>query len=167
MKKAFAIIAALAVVGIVRCQAQTTNVLDQQDITLKGKLAPDRTAVTGASLSVNTNNISVLKLEIVESGVTNRTQVIGQVTVVSGVTNVVPLLEETGMVDLTPTTTTSDKSLVVFEGSAGTATNAVLFLSVSDKVQGSNTTATVKFQGIWDDGVDAVSGTIATVKVKK
>jgi hypothetical protein len=34
-------------------------------------------------------------------------------------------------------------------------------------VQGSNTTATVKFQGIWDDGVDAVSGTIATVKVKK
>ena len=92
---------------------------------------------------------------------------IGQATVVSGVTNVVPLLEETGMVDLTPTTTTSDKSLVVFEGSAGTATNAVLFLSVSDKVQGSNTTATVKFQGIWDDGVDAVSGTIATVKVKK
>jgi hypothetical protein len=162
MKKAFAIIAALALVGVVRCQAQTTNVLSELDITLKGKLAPDKTAVTGESLSGNTNNISVLRLQIIDAGVTNRTVVIGQVG-----PPVVALLEETDMVDLTPTTTTSDKSLGVFTGSAGTATNAVLFLSISEKTSGSNETATVKFQGIWNDGFDAVSGTIATIKVKK
>jgi len=81
-------------------------------------------------------------------------------------TNVVSLLEVMSEVDLTPTATTSDKSLTVFAGSAGTATNAVLFLSIAEKTSGSNETATAKFQGIWDDGTDAVSGTIASVKVK-
>jgi hypothetical protein len=162
MKKAFAIITALALVGIVRCQAQTTNVLRELDITLKGKLAPDGTAVTGESLSGNTNNISVLKIQIIDAGVTNHTTVIGQVIG----TNVVSLLEVMSEVDLTPTATTSDKSLTVFAGSAGTATNAVLFLSIAEKTSGSNETATAKFQGIWDDGTDAVSGTIASVKVK-
>jgi len=162
MKKAFAMIAGLALVGIVRCQAQTTNVLTEEDITVKGKLAPSGMAVTGESLSGNTNKISVLKLEIVDAGVTNHTEVIGQVNE----SNVVSLLEVTGIVDLTPTTTTSDKSLAVFEGSAGTATNAVLLLSISDRIRGTNTTATVKFQGIWDAGTEAVSGTMATIKVK-
>jgi hypothetical protein len=70
-------------------------------------------------------------------------------------------------VDLTPTATTSDKSLALFQGSAGTATNAVLLLNITDKISGSNTTATVKFQGIWDEGTNAVSGTMASIKVKK
>ncbi len=79
--------------------------------------------------------------------------------------NVVPLLEVTGEVDVTPTATTSDKSVAVFEGSAGSATNAVLVLNITDKFKGTNTTAAVKFQGIWNAD-DAVSGTMATIKVK-
>lgn len=163
MKKAFTIIAALALAGVVHCQAQTTNVLSELDITLKGKLVPDKTAVTGESLSGNTNNISILRIQIIDAGATNHTTVIGQVIG----TNVVSLLEQIGIVDLTPTTTTSDKALGVFAGSAGTATNAVLFLSIAEKTSGSNETATAKFQGIWSDGADAVSGTIASIKVKK
>jgi hypothetical protein len=162
MKRAFAIIAGLALVGIFCCQAQTTNVLTEEDITVKGRLAPSGAVVTGESLSGNTNKISVLKLEIVDAGVTNHAEVIGQV---NG-SNVVSLLEVTGFVDLTPTATTSDKSLAAFEGSAGTATNAVLLLSISDRIKGTNTTATVKFQGIWDDGTEVVSGTMATIRVK-
>jgi hypothetical protein len=153
--------ALIGLVGIATSGAQTTNVLDEEDITIKGKLAPDGTAVTGESLSGNTNNVSVLKLEIVAGGVTNHTVVIGQV---SG-SNVVSLLQATSEVDLTPTATKGDKSAVVFEGSAGSATNAVLFLTITDKFRGTNTTATVKFQGIWNAN-DAVSGTMATVKVK-
>ncbi len=80
--------------------------------------------------------------------------------------NVVSLLGVVAFVDLTPNATTSDKSVAILEGSAGTATNAVLLLSISDKIKGTNTTATVKFQGIWDDGAEAVSGTMASVKVK-
>jgi len=162
MKRIFVSIMALVLMGLARTQAQTTNVLSEEDITLKGKLIPDGTAVTGESLSGNTNTISVLKLQIVSGGMTNHPVVIGQIVG----SNVVSLLKVTSEVDLTPTATTSDKSLVVFEGSAGTATNAVLLLSITDKFKGSNTTATVKFQGIWDDGVDAVSGTMATIKVK-
>jgi len=167
MKKAsriYILVMSMALIGLVGAatsRAQTTNVLDEEDITIKGKLAPDGTAVTGESLSGNTNNVSVLRLEIVAGAVTNHTVVIGQV---SG-SNVVSLLEVTGEVDLTPTATKGDKSVAVFEGSAGSATNAVLVLSITDKFKGTNTTAAVKFQGIWNAD-DAVSGTMATIKVK-
>lgn len=167
MKKALQICAVvLAVtligfVGVTTSRAQTTNVLDEEDIAIKGKLAPDGTAVTGESLSGNTNNVAVLRLEIVAGGVTNHAVVIGQV---SG-SNVVSLLEVTGEVDVTPTATKGDKSVAIFEGSAGSATNAVLVLNITDRFKGTNTTAAVKFQGIWNAD-DAVSGTMASVKVK-
>jgi hypothetical protein len=167
MKRAFAIIAALALMGAVRSQAQTTNVVSEEDITLKGKLIPDGTLVTGESLSGNTNNISILVLEIINGSATNTTVVIGQAAVTEGVTNVVPLLAKVGVVDLTPTTTTSDKVFGVYGGSSGTASNATLFLTTTEKLTGSTVTLTGKFQGIWNDGVDAVSGTLASVKPKK
>jgi hypothetical protein len=163
MKKAFVIIAALALAGVVRCQAQTTNVLSEEDITLKGKLSPGNTVVTGESLSGNTNNISVLRIQTINGGVTNQTTIFGQVIG----SNVISLLEPIGFVDLTPNATTGDKSLAIFGGSAGTATNAVLFISITDKFSGTNKTVNAKFQGIWDDGTSAVSGTAASIKVKK
>ena len=123
------VVALIGVVWTTTSRAQTTNVLSEEDITIKGKLTPDGTAVTGESLSGNTNKVSVLRLEIVAGAVTNHTVVIGQV---SG-SNVVSLLEVTGEVDVTPTATTSDKSVAVFEGSAGSATNAVLVLNITDK----------------------------------
>ncbi len=151
----------IGLLGITPSGAQTTNVLNEEDIAIKGKLAPDGTAVTGESLSGNTNNVAVLRLEIVAGAVTNHAVVIGQVSE----SNVVSLLEVTSEVDLTPTATKGDKSLAVFEGSAGSATNAVLLLTITDKFKETNTTAAVKFQGIWN-AVNAVSGTMATIKVK-
>jgi hypothetical protein len=174
MKKLL-VIAVVAVVGVATSWAQTTNILDNQEITVKGKLSPSKTAVTGADLSGNTNAISYLDLQIISGTTTNEETWIGQV-----VTSTVSLfLKQKANVDLTPTATKGDKFVSVFEGSGqvGTSSNAVLLLTGASKEvvkKGvTNEVVSGKIAGIWVDenesdtvAGEAITGSFASVKVK-
>ena len=163
MKKLLSVVAVAMLVGAVSSWADTTNVLTKFDITIKGKLSPSKTAVTAATLAGNTNAVSVLKLEIIGSDTVTNT-VIGQVVG----SNIVVFLEETAFVDLTPAEITKDKSVSVFEGTHGTASNAVLLVTSSSKEdKATNTIFKATLEGIWADEVSVVKGSIASVKVKK
>ncbi|MGA2222509.1 MAG: hypothetical protein ABSH21_12190 [Verrucomicrobiia bacterium] len=175
MRKLFAVAAVAALMGVVSGWAQTTNILEKQDITINGKLSPSGTAVTDASLSGNANAISRLDLQIIsgDGTTTNEEQWIGQV--VGSTFNLLLQLKE--RVDLTPDSTKGDKFVVVFvgKGQVGTASNAVILVSGSSMqkvVKGAtNNTVIAKFQGVWVDGTDsdageAVAGSLASVKVK-
>ena len=175
MRKLFAVVAVAALMGVVSGWAQTTNILEKQDITIKGKLSPSGTAVTGASLSGNANVISHLDLQIISADgtTTNEEQWIGQV--VGSTFNL--FLQQKAMVDLTPDSTKGDKFVIVFkgDGQVGTSINAVILVSGSSMqkvVKGAtNNTVSAKFQGVWVDGADsgageAVAGSLASVKVK-
>jgi hypothetical protein len=166
MRKVLAVIAVAALVSVASSWASVlvvTNVLEKHDISIKGKLSPAGTAVTGADLAGNTNNISVLDLQII--GVdTNEELWIGQI--VGSTTNL--FLQQRANVDLTPLATKSDKFVGVFKGTAGSATNAYLLVTGSSKttVKSSVTNETIsgKIQGIWNDDVSAVVGTMKSVK---
>jgi len=95
---------------------------------------------------------------------TNNIDVIGQYV---DTTNAVVYLEQTSAVDLTPKATEfqPDKFVDVFEGTHGTATNAVLLLSGTTKttVKSSvtNTTVSAKVQGTWNASTtNTVAGTL-------
>ena len=165
MRKIFAVIAVAALVGVVSSWATVTvtNVLEKNDITIKGKLSPSGTAVTEVDLAGNTNKISFLDLQII-SGTTNEEQWIGQI--VASTTNL--FLKETASVDLTPLATKGDKFVSVFTGTHGSATNAVILLSGTTKItvknSVTNTTISAKIQGIWNDDVSTVAGTVKSAK---
>jgi len=173
MKKLLAI-AAVAAVSIATSWADTTNVLSKQDITIKAKLSPSGTAVTGADLSGNTNVVSVLDLQIVSGTDTNEEQWMGQVVG----SNFSLFLQEMASADLTPNSTKGDKFATVFAGNGqkGSSSNAVLLITGSSKVTVKNAvtneTVSGKITGVWVDGTDsgggqAIAGSFATVKVKK
>ena len=173
MRKVFTVIAVAALVSVASSWADETNVLEKEDITIKGKLSPSGATVTGADLAGNANTISHLELQIISGAETNEEQWIGQV--VGSTINL--FLQQKATVDLTPTSTKGDKFVVVFKGNGqvGTSSNAVILVSGSTKktVKNSvtNTTVSAKFQGIWVDGTDsgagaAVAGSLASVKNK-
>ncbi len=166
MKKKLAVVAMIVVVGVASGWAAQTTVLNKMDITLKGKLTPGGAAVTGATLAGNTNAISHLILQVVNAGTTNEVEAIGQV---SG-TNITVLLTQKASVDLV-NTPKSDKFVAAFEGTAGSAKNAVLLINGTVKTATTKTATNVTlagtFSGIWTDGSNTVAGTIASVKVKK
>ena len=174
MKKLLAI-AVVAAVGVATSWGapSTTNVLSKQDITIKAKLSPSGTAVTGADLSGNTNVISVLDLQIISGGTTNEEQWMGQE--IGSAFNL--LLQEMANADLTPNSTKGDKFVAVFAGNGqmGSSSNAVLLINGSSKITVKNAvtneTVSGKITGIWVDGTDsgggqAIAGSFATVKVK-
>jgi hypothetical protein len=76
------------------------------------------------------------------------------------VTNAVTYLAEEAFVDLTPTSTKGDKFVDVFDGTSGSASNAVIVLTGTLKTKGTTTSLSGKIQGVWADGVSAVTGTI-------
>jgi len=166
-----AVVAALGVAISGTAPAQTTNILNKVDITIKAKLSPSGTAVTAASLTGGTNLISVLDLEIISDSSTNEEEWMG--LVVGSDFNL--LLRARASVDLTPTATKGDKFVAVFasDQQVGTSSNAVLLVNGSSKLvvkSGvTNETVTGKITGIWVDGFDsgtgqAVSGSISTAK---
>ncbi|MGA2138325.1 MAG: hypothetical protein ABSH14_05635 [Verrucomicrobiia bacterium] len=172
MKKLLAI-AVVAAMGVATSWADTTNVLSKQDITIKGKLSPSGTAVTGTDLSGNTNVISVLDLQIISGTETNEEQWMGKVVG----SDFSLFLHEVATVDLTPNSTKGDKFVAVFagDGQMGTSSNAVLLITGSSKVTVksgvTNETVSGKITGVWVDGTDsgggeAITGSFATAKVK-
>ena len=169
MKKLVAI-AVLAAMGVATSWAQTTNILQRQDITIKGKLSPSGTAVTGQDLSGNTNNVSYLDLQIISGTATNEEAWIGQVVG----SDFSLFLKEKASADLTPSSTKGDKFVTVFTGKdqVGSSSNAVIVLAGSSKPSGTNETVSGKLTGVWLDGLEsgggqALAGSIASVKVKK
>ncbi len=176
MKKLLAI-AVVAAVGAGTSWAlppvTTTNIVLNQELTITGKLSPSGTAVTGASLSGNTNAISYLQLQIISDTTTNEVQGIGQVV---GSTATV-FLNEVANVDLTPNATKSDKWINVFASSdqVGTSSNAVLLVAGSQKFVvtkgATNIVVSGKVTGVWvsesdSGGGQSIAGSIASVKVK-
>ncbi len=167
----FLAIAVVAAVGVTTSWADSTNVLSRQDITIKAKLSPSGTAVTGESLSGNTNVVSVLDLDIISGTDTNEEQWMGQVVG----SNFNLFLQIKANADLTPDSTKGDKFLAVFASNqqVGTSSNAVLLINGSSKVTVksgvTNETVSGKITGIWVDGSEngggqAISGSFATIK---
>ncbi len=172
MKRLLAI-ALVAGVCVGTSWAQTTNIVENQELTLTGKLSPSGTAVTGASLSGNANAISFLDLLIVSGTTTNEVQGIGQVVG----SNATVFLNQVANVDLTPTATKGDKFVTVFvgNGQVGSSSNAILLVAGSTKVAVSkgatNETVSGKVTGVWINGLESgggqsIAGSIASVKVK-
>jgi hypothetical protein len=145
-------LALIGTLGIANSQAQT-NVTEIFTVTLKGKLTPSGATVGNADLSGNTNALALM-----ETGVGI---LIGEFTVPSaGVTNVsVAYLQEASHV----TTVAGKKSVNVLTGLPGPASNAVFLVDLSATGSGFNS----KFEGIWIDDSNAVSGSIASIKPKK
>jgi hypothetical protein len=177
MKELLAI-AAVAAVGVGTSWAlppvTTTNIVENQELTITGKLSPSGTAVTGADLSGNTNAISFLDLELVTGTTTNEVQGIGQVVG----SNATVFLTQVANVDLTPNATKGDKFVTVFsgDGAVGSSTNAILLVAGSTKVvvkSGvTNETVSGKITGVWVNGEassgggQSIAGSVASVKVK-
>ncbi|MGD0017211.1 MAG: hypothetical protein ABSC38_06835 [Verrucomicrobiia bacterium] len=78
--------------------------------------------------------------------------------------NAVVYLGGIAYVDLTPTSQKSDKFVGAFQGTSGKATNAVILVSGTSKTKvtgtTTNTTLNAKIQGIWDNGVSTITGTL-------
>ena len=166
MKK-LAAIAVVAAIVAATSFADTTNILGNLDITIKGKLSPSGIAITGNDLSGNTNAISYLLLDIISEATTQEVIGVGQVTVAGDATNVVMFLSEKAGVDLTPTAPSSSKFVSALSGTAGSASNAVILLSGTLKLDAAtNATLKAKISGIWADGAQAVAGSMASVKRK-
>ncbi len=170
MKKLLAI-AVVAAVSVASSWAAgvTTNILFQQDITIKGKLTPSGQAVTNECLSGNSDPISYLDLDVISGTTTNEVWGLGQVTV-SGTTNIVVFLQEGQYVDLQPTKHKSYKYISTLMGSAGTASNAMILVSGTET--GEESMVSAKITGIWDDSTQAggwtngqaIVGTLKPVK---
>ncbi len=171
MKKVIAVIAVAALVGVASSWAATiTTNVERHDVTLKGKLSPSGTAVTGKDLAgTASNTISILDLQIIEGTTTNEDEVIVQI--IGTATNL--LLRQVAGVDLTPTATNAlqaDKFVGAFASTNGAAINRVLLVAGSSKGKidhttlHTNTVIKAKFQGIWYDGSNIVAGTIQSVK---
>lgn len=151
----------------------TTNILVNQELIFTGKISPSGTAVTGASLSGNSNGISYLQLQIITGTTTNEVQGIGQLVG----SNATVFLNEVANVDLTPNATKSDKWINVFASGdqVGSSSNAVLLVSGSQKTSISkgvtNIVVSGKVTGIWvsetdSSGGQSVAGSITSVKTK-
>lgn len=169
MRKVIAVIAVAALVGVASIWAAdpiTTNVLERHDITLSGTLSPVGAPVTGKDLAgTASNTVSILDLQIIEGTTTNEDEQIVQI--IGSATNL--LLQQVAGVNWTAG---KDKFVGAFTSTEGAATNRVLLVAGSSKIKvkrsGSilttNTVIKAKFQGIWNDGVSAVAGTIQSVK---
>jgi hypothetical protein len=174
MKKllAIAVVAAVGVASSWATAVTTTNILFKQDITIKGKLSPSGQTVTNECLSGNSDPISFLDLDIISGTTTNEVWVVGQVTTNASTTNVVVLLVEGQYVDLQPTTQKKYKFICTLIGSAGTASNACIWVSGTET--GEESLVSSKITGIWDDSTQAggwtngqgIVGTLAPVKKK-
>jgi hypothetical protein len=173
MKKLLAI-AVVAAVGVASSWAGpviTTNILFKQDVIIKGKLSPSGGTVTNECLSVNSDPISFLDLDIITGTTTNEVWGLGQVTT-NGTTNVVVLLQEGQFVNLQPTKQKSFKYICTFVGSAGTASNAMILVSGTET--GEESMVSAKITGIWDNSTQAggwtngqaIVGTLKPVKKK-
>lgn len=163
MKKLL-IIGAVTTVAILNSWADTTNILSKVDIAIAGKLIPAGTVVTGKDLSGNPIPISYLDLQVISGTTTQEVTVLGQVTVSGNTTNVNVLLKETAHVDLPPLKRTGNKFVNVFSGSTGSASNAVLLVYGTLRInKATNATINAAMEGIWLDGSQAVEGTIAAV----
>jgi len=160
MRKLCVAVSAAAWMGVVSGWAQTTNIIPGLEITMKGKLIPSGTVVTGESLSGNTNPISFVHLEIINGTTTNLDRWIGQI--VGSTTNL--FLKQRGHVDFTPSAAPVYDFDLGFlgDGQVGTSSNAIILVSGSEKTKVSkgetNETLTATFQGIWVDGTDAGGG---------
>ena len=166
MNKLIAAVAVIALMSAISSRADTTNILTKQDITIKGKLKPSKTAITGASLSGNTNAISHLDLEIISTDgtTTNEEQWIGQVVD----SNITLFLQQKANADLTPNAPRVHKFVAVFvgNGQVGTSSDAVIFVNGISKGPETNQTISATVQGIWVDGTQAVTGTLKSAKKK-
>ena len=157
MRKVFAVIAVAALVGATSSWATVvTNVLENHAITIKGKLSTG-TSVTESNLSGSAVD-TVSEIEMTIAGVTN--DVIGHEINVS---NVVIYLQQVAGVDLT-TNEANHKFVGAFTGTHGSASNAVILLSGTSKTKTTNTTVSAKFQGVWYDGSNTVTGTVKSKK---
>ena len=165
MNKVYAVVAAIVMIGAASGWAQTTNVVSQQAIVLRGKLSPSGRTVTGADLAGNSNALAYLELQIVSGTTTSTAFAIGQSTG-TGTAPAIFLMEKS-RVNLVNSAKRS-KFLDVFAGTAGSAMNATLLLSgtatttISKKA--TNTTVTGTITGIWSDGTSSVQGTFTTSK---
>jgi hypothetical protein len=146
MKKLLGI-AVMAAAGVAMSWGATTNILFQQEITIKGELIPSGATVSNESLSGNSDPILFLDLAIIDGMTTNEVFGIGQVTTDVGVTNVVVLLTEGQFVDLQPKNKKTNKYISTLMGSAGSASNAMILLIGTEKADESVTSAQIT--GVW------------------
>jgi len=176
MKKLLAI-AVVAAVGVAASWGATTNIIYQQELTLKGKLSPSKATVTNESLSGNNLPISFLDLNVISGTTTQNIYGIGQVTTNGFTTNVVVLLTESQYVILQPTEKRNFKYISVYRnpGLVGTSSNACLFVSGSQKVDSDIWVSSATVGGVWMDSTaaggwtngEAIVGTLSPVKQKK
>ena len=163
MKKLL-IISAVAILANLTSWADTTNILSKVNIAIAGRLIPAGTAVTGKDLSGNPIPISRLDLQVISGSTTQEVAVLGQVTLSGTSTNVTVLLKESAHVDLPPVARTGNKFVTVFNGSTGSASNAVLLVYGTLRInKATNATINATMEGIWVDGSQAIEGSVTTV----